>query len=112
MPGPLPKRASQRRRRNKPKSYGQADPTVIEPAEAMPEEPGFDAHPIVASLWSALSTWGEAQFYSAADWQRARLELWFGNQLLTGGGAAPGAQAWRTFQAGLTALLISPAENR
>jgi hypothetical protein len=112
MPGPLPKRASQRRRANKPKSYGASEPTVIEPVspEAQPEL-GFEAHPLIGDLWSALGSSGEAQFYSAADWQRARLELFYGNRLVSGG-RSPGAQAWATFQAGLTALLVSPAEKR
>jgi hypothetical protein len=112
MPGPLPKRASQRRRANKPKSYGASEPTVIEAIkpEAQPEL-GFDAHPLVEELWSSLAISGEAQLYSAADWQRARLELFYGNRLVSGA-RSPGAQAWATFQAGLTALLISPAEKR
>jgi hypothetical protein len=85
---------------------------MVEAAAAVPDELGFDAHPIIASLWSALSTSGEAVFYSAADWQRTRLVLWFGNQLLNGDGMIPGAEAWRTFQAGMQALLVSPAEKR
>jgi hypothetical protein len=110
MPGPPPKRSAQRRRRNKPKSYGAASPLAFDAAEA-PEALGFEAHNLIEGLWSALRESVEGQFYSAADWQRVRLELWFGHQLVSGG-RAPGAQAWSTFQSGLQALLVSPAEKR
>ena len=112
MPGPLPKRASQRRRANKPKSYGASEPTTLDPvASVVQPELGFKTNSLISDLWAALAGSGEAAFYSSADWQRARLELWCGNRLLSGG-RAPGAQAWATFQAGLTALLVSPAEKR
>ena len=37
---------------------------------------GFDAHQLVVDLWAALGRSVEGQFYSAADWQRARMEMW------------------------------------
>jgi hypothetical protein len=111
MPGPPPKPASQRRRHSKPKSYGAAEPTAIGAAPEQPAELGFERHSLIADLWSALVESGESKFYSAADWQRVRLELWYGNQLVSSV-RTPGAQAWATFQSGLQALLVSPAEKR
>lgn len=108
--GPVPKRSEDRRRANKPESQGEA---VTETAEAgdRPETLGFDdAHPIIQSLWDVLADSAEAKFYSAADWERVRLELLFGNSILLSGKI--GAMAWATFQSGLSELLISPADKR
>lgn len=107
--GPAPARESQRRRRNKPESQGEA---IVEPGEAgvRPRELGFDAHHIVQSLWDVLGTSAEAKFYSAADWERVRLELFYANYTLMSDRI--GAQAWSAVQAGLSELLISPADKR
>ena len=109
--GPPPKRAAQRRRRNAPASHGQATPTDPQPASPPPTELGFDAHPLIVGLWETLHHSVEPKFYSAADWQRVRLELHYGNQLMLSG-KTPGAQAWSAFQAGLNTLLVSPADKR
>jgi hypothetical protein len=116
MPGPLPKPESQRRRRQKPKSYGAAEAVTVAPDQlrqnVVTKELGFDAHPLIADLWQSVRVSGEAQFYSAADWERLRLELWYGNRLVKQSYPSPGAQAWAAFQAGLTAMLVSPAQKR
>ena len=39
---------------------------------------------MVRDMWKALGTSVEGQFSSPADWERARLEMWFLNQILTG----------------------------
>jgi hypothetical protein len=111
MPGPPPKPASQRRRKNKPKSYGYANPDTVPAAVKSPVKLGFPAQPLIRALWRSLKTSAEGRYYSAADWERLRLELWFGNELVSSS-RTPGAQAWATFQAGLNTLLISPAEKR
>ena len=77
--GPVPKPASQRRRRNRPGSYGAAEPIFAGNGVEQPPL-GFDAHELVADLWSTLGRSVEGQFFSAADWQRARLELWYANR--------------------------------
>ena len=46
---------------------------------------GFDAHELVVDLWAALDFSVEGQFFSAADWQRARWELWYANAVMTAG---------------------------
>ena len=108
--GPAPKPASQRRRRTKPESYGAAEPTVAGQADEQPPL-GFDAHGLVVDLWSVLGRSVEAQFYSAADWQRARWELWYANAVMTAG-QVPSANQWTTIQRGLDELLVSPAVKR
>ena len=108
--GPVPKPESQRRRRNKPGSYGAAEPVL---ADQTGEQPplGFEAHELVADMWSALARSVEGRFYSAADWQRARLELWYADRVMTAG-QVPSANMWATIQRGLDGLLVSPAVKR
>ena len=53
----------------------------------------------------------EGQFFSAADWQRARLEMFYANGLLTGERPLT-APAWSIVQHGLSELLVSPADKR
>jgi hypothetical protein len=107
-PGPPPK--AQRRRRNKPASYGEAEPIVAaQSADAQPPL-GFDAHQLVADMWTALGRSVESQFFSAADWQRARWECWHASQVLVSG--QPTANAWAAIQHGLSEVLISPAAKR
>ena len=108
--GPAPKPASQRRRRNKPASYGAAEPVLADQAGEQPPL-GFEAHELVVDLWSALGRSVEGRFYSAADWQRARLELWHADMVMRNG-QVPSANQWTTIQRGLDELLISPAVKR
>jgi len=70
----------------------------------------FDAHELVADLWSALGSSVEGQFFSAADWARARLEMWHADELVRSG--QPTANQWAAVQRGLDELLISPAVKR
>ncbi|MFE2998677.1 hypothetical protein ACFXG4_27200 [Nocardia sp. NPDC059246] len=109
MPGPLPKPPSQRRRRNAPKSYGEAIPTEATAAVEAPTL-GFRAHKLVREFYAVLRDSVEAQYYSPADWHRVRMELFFLNSLLEADRI--GAQAWAAVQAGLTELLVSPAAKR
>lgn len=111
MPGPSPKQPSKRRRANTPKSYGAAIPIAAPAATGHDPELGFDAHVLVVRLWAALQSSAESRFYSTADWERVRFELWHANELLTSGKPI-GANSWNAVQHGLSALLVSPAEKR
>jgi hypothetical protein len=109
---PAPKPASQRRNRGTPKSWGESDPVSVsgEATEAQPDL-GFDAVELILGLWDSLGDSPESKFFSAADWQRARLELWFANKVVSGEEPVT-ASKWATIQDGLSALLISPADKR
>lgn len=107
--GPAPKPESQRRRVNKPESHGEAEVTTAL-AGVRPVGLGFEAHPIVQDLWDVLGESAEAKFYSSADWQRARMELFFASYTLNSDKI--GAVAWAAVQSGLSELLISPADKR
>jgi hypothetical protein len=112
--GPAPQRDSQRRRRNKPVSYGAAEP-VMTPAAAFRPELGIDdPTPQIRDLWNALQVSAESRFYSDADWHRVRIELAFGDQLVARlrAGEQVSAQKWQQFQNALTELLVSPAAKR
>jgi hypothetical protein len=105
-----PNLLSQRRRYNKPASYRTAEPVTIGTAAPQPKL-GFTAHKLIEDLWKSLARSVESQFYPAADWQRARLELFYTNALLLGERQLS-APAWSVAQAGLSELLISPADKR
>jgi hypothetical protein len=113
MSGVAPKPPSKRRRRNVPKSYGAAEPTTAPAAAGVGARSlGIaDAHPLVADLWDAVQTSCEATFYSEADWERLRFELWYANAAMTSSRPASG-HTWAAVQHGLTELLISPAAKR
>ena len=96
--GPAPKPDSQRRRAQTPVSYGLAEPIVAGTAAQQPTL-GFTAHKLVRDMWKALANSVESQFYSDADWERARMELWYMNGLLTGERPLT-APAWSTVQNG------------
>jgi len=110
----VPKRDSVRRRANKPKSYGKADPTTGAAATARPSLGIVDPEPQIAGMWKALQTSAESRFYSESDWERVRAELSYGNTVLAkiNAGEMVSSQAWKIFQDGLTELLISPAAKR
>lgn len=107
---PAPKPPSQRRNRSTPKSYGGAEPVEASGVAAQPEL-GFDAHPLVVDMWAALGGSVESKFYSGADWQRARWELWFADTAIRGDESLT-ASKWAQIQHGLSALLVSPADKR
>jgi hypothetical protein len=109
--GPAPNPSNKRRRANKPASYGLAEPIQAGLAAAAPDELGFAAHFLVNDLWEALKTSVEGQFYSRADWQRVRMELWYANKVIKGRGT-PWATSWSAVQSALNDLLISPADKR
>ena len=62
-------------------------------------------------MWAALQISAESRFYSDADWQRVRLELFYANGLLTSDQPISG-NMWAAVQHGLNELLISPAAKR
>lgn len=113
MKGPNPKPPSKRRRANIPASYGLAAPITAPAAPGTVRTLDFDGpvHKLVDSMWTALQTSCESRFFSAADWERARLELWFANEAMNSDKPIPG-NVWAVVQNGLSALLISPADKR
>ncbi|ASN69179.1 hypothetical protein 7S3_1 [uncultured Caudovirales phage] len=65
MPGPVPKRSAERRRRNKTGVTSAVVGSIggsVQPAG----DPRW--HSIAAALWEALGESGQAQFYEPSDW--------------------------------------------
>jgi hypothetical protein len=91
--GVPPKPESKRRRRNVPKSYGDATPTTAPAATPADRVLGIENPlPLIASMWKTVQHSCEAAFYSETDWQRLRLELWFANRAMASG--RPSGSAW------------------
>jgi hypothetical protein len=65
---------------------------------------------MVARMWKALANSVEARFYSAADWERANLEMFYLHNILTEKLMSP--SLWQRVQQGLNELLVSPADKR
>jgi hypothetical protein len=72
---------------------------------------GFGAHELVVDLWAVLGSSVEGQFYSAGDWQLARLEMWFADRVMRSD-QVPSSNQWTAVQRGLDELLVSPAVKR
>ena len=66
--GPVPKRSTERRRRNK----DNAVETVSAAGEVRRPDPDPDWHPIALAWFDSLGESGQAQFYEPSDWQAAR----------------------------------------
>jgi hypothetical protein len=108
--GEPPKPPNKRRNTTKPASYGLAQPVKAGRAARQPVL-GFEAHSMVTRMWEALGKSAEAKFFSAADWQRARWELWYANGLFTKERTLS-PPAWQAVQHALNELLVSPADKR
>lgn len=75
MPGPVPKRSDQRRRRNKP-AGGEVTqaPSKVPSAEAALAAPEPDElwHPVAQDWFRSLALSGQSEFYEPSDWAQAR----------------------------------------
>ncbi|MCI6205788.1 MAG: hypothetical protein SPK00_07765 [Corynebacterium glucuronolyticum] len=72
MPGPIPKRADKRRRRNKPAPGAEI---TRAPGAAKVKVPNVKPswHPLMKEWYRSLKTSGQARFYQPSDWQTAQL---------------------------------------
>lgn len=72
MPGPVPKRSDQRRRRNKDSD---GVPTLHASGQAVVKPPTEDKtwHIYAKNWFRSLKRSGQEQFYQDSDWQEARL---------------------------------------
>jgi hypothetical protein len=69
--GPVPKRSTERRRRNKPEG---AEVTTVPAAKQLVQSPPADEswHQIARNWYDSLATSGQAVFYEPSDWATAR----------------------------------------
>ena len=70
MPGPVPKRDAERRRRNAPVvPTKKATASSAVKAPAMPR----NLHPVAAAWWRALKASAHVEFFEPSDWAAAQL---------------------------------------
>lgn len=106
MGGPPPKRADQRRRRNKVMIDTVAmDGLVTAPPLNLP-----DAHPIAADMFESLKQSGQSRYFEPSDWQRARLMCEMVSRLLNS--ERMSAVLYSAIQQDMNALLFTEAERR
>lgn len=67
--GPVPKRSTERRRRNKSSQVDTVAP-IVETVEIPPAEDRW--HPIARDWYVSLQTSGQARYFEPSDWQAAR----------------------------------------
>lgn len=107
MPGPVPKRSSQRRRRN------EDGPSLVTAsagkAPAVPRASG-DWHPIAARWFRSLKESGQAQFYEASDWSTAYYIAEAMSRNLQQGKFS--AQLFQSVLSGMTDLLTTEGARR
>jgi hypothetical protein len=106
MPGPVPKRSDQRRRRNAP----QFGLDKVAGAAVVAPELGIDVHPLAADWFAALSEGSEALYYTPAIWQRARVVADMLSRLLAS--SRPSSQMYAAIQNDMKSLLVDAGELR
>lgn len=107
MPGPIPKRSDQRRRRN---ASNQVDTVDMSGPVAIPELALTDVHPIAADMYRSLTESGQARYFEPSDWQRARLMCEMVSRLLEAGKVS--SMLYAAIQADMNALLFTEGERR
>lgn len=108
MPGPVPKRSDQRRRRNKPEG-AELVQAPAGPAPKMPP-PAERWSEIARDWYVSLGESGQSQFYEASDWQYARLVAEAIDRAFGPGRFS--AQAFQAVMAAQTDLLVSEGARR
>ncbi|PBC84576.1 hypothetical protein SAMN05428940_4596 [Streptomyces sp. 2133.1] len=108
MPGPVPKRSDQRRRRNK----GDGPDVVKAPGGVVPDVPPADEdwHPIAGRWYASLVQSGQAQFYEASDWATALYLAEAMSRNLNSGKFS--AQLLQAVLSGMTDLLTTEGARR
>jgi hypothetical protein len=69
--GPVPKRSTERRRRNKSSQVETVTLTGLGPVAVPPPDDAW--HPIALDWYRSLAESGQSQFYEPSDWQAARV---------------------------------------
>jgi len=108
VPGPVPKRSDQRRRRNKPAGGGVTKAASTAAQDAPEPDPGW--HPIALDWFVSLGQSGQAQFYEPSDWATARVWAELLSRQLESG--RPSAQMIQSWSSGATELLTTEGARR
>lgn len=109
MPGPIPERSDQRRRRNAPEiPIDRVEGGLVDVVG--PDLDVEGAHPLAVDWFESLRGSAQAKFYEPSDWQMARIAA----QCLTDYMADDrrSAMKFSAFQAATTALLVTEGDRR
>jgi hypothetical protein len=107
--GPVPKRSSQRRRRNEP-ADGSIDTAPAAKVKPVAPGPDGDWHPIAARWYVALGESGQSGFYEPSDWAQAFFVAEAMSRLLAAGRFS--AQLFSAVDSATVRLLATEADRR
>lgn len=113
MPGPIPKRTEERRRRNKP-----AGKVAAAPAAVAVDQPAVSDgwHEMARDWYTSLAESGQSRFFEPSDWQQARVAAEILSRLLEAktrtGAAALNGQALSAWLSMTTTLLVTEGDRR
>lgn len=106
MPGPIPKRSDQRRRRNSPSTEVHAVSGVVVRVPAADD----DWQLIARDWYLSLAESGQAEFYQPSDWQQARVAALVLSRIAAADKPSPElVKAWQSLAA---ELLTSEGSRR
>jgi len=108
MPGPVPKRDSERIRRNLPEVP--TDTVVMVGPVEIPELGIPNAHPMIVDFYESLKRSGQSKYYEDSDWQLARMALYFANKLLND--EKPSSMMLQQVNSMLSDLLVAEGQRR
>lgn len=107
--GPVPKRSSERRRRN---SGSQVETVQIKGLGPVPvPEPDPKWHPIAVDWYRSLAESGQSKFYEPSDWQYARILAEMLTRLMKQGQKVS-SMLLGAVQSGMADLLTTEADRR
>lgn len=105
--GPVPKRTTERRRRNQGESV-----TTAPSGAVATQRPAADStwHPIAREWYESLAKSGQSQFYEPSDWQYARIVA----ELISRGleGDRLNGQLFSTIDSMMASLLTTEGDRR
>lgn len=106
--GPVPKRSTERRRRNKESQVETVELSGLGPVKAPPADENW--HPIALDWYRSLADSGQSKFYEPSDWQAARYVA----EVMTKNLRAKrfSAQLMASVWAAMTDLLTTEADRR
>jgi hypothetical protein len=105
--GPVPKRSTERRRRNKEAKPEQVQPLV---ASVAAPKPNARWHPLAKDWFVSLGESGQARFFEPSDWQAARYVAEMLSRQLRE--KRPSAQFFQSIWSAMSDLLTTEAARR
>jgi hypothetical protein len=107
--GPVPKRSTERRRRNKDSSVEKVAITGLGPVPVPDPDPKW--HPIAVDWYRSLAESGQSKFYEPSDWQYARILAEMLTRLMKQGQKVS-SMLLSAVQSGMADLLTTEADRR